>query len=159
MFGVVVDGGGDEAPLQLSRLAVWPDGSLKWGLLDFQADLRAGRGRTFQLQFGPDVTRAEPETPLVVGRRGKGVEVTTGPLRFTVRPGRHLFLDRVWLDGKGRFGERSELVRRAGGRRSFLDYVHADGDRPVGDFAVQGTEDRSSVAVTTMPGSLRSLFT
>ena len=143
----LVDGVDAEVPLQVTRTAVWPDGSLKWGLLDFQTDLAAGRDRTLQLQFGAGVTRRAPETPLKVVRRGKGVEVTTGPLRFAVRPGRHLFLDRVWLDERGRFGDRSEMVRGAGGRRSFLDYLHACEDRDVEGFCVAGETDRSLVRV------------
>jgi hypothetical protein len=141
---------GDDVPLQVQKLAVWPDGSLKWGLLDFQADLKANTDRTLQLQFGDDVRRKSVETPLRVTKRGKGVEVVTGPLKFRVKPGRHLFLDRVWLDPKGIFGPTSGMVEGAGGRRSFYDIEHSETDRDVEDFVVGGEEDRSRVKIRSI---------
>jgi len=136
--------------VQVTRQAVWPDGSLKWGLLDFQANLKANTDRTLQLQFGVDVRRKDPETSLQVTKRGKGVEVVTGPLKFTVKPGRHLFLDRVWLDPKGRFGAASGMVESSGGRRSFYDMVHAEEGREVEDFSIEGEDDRSKVKVRSI---------
>jgi hypothetical protein len=141
---------GADIPLQVTKLGVWPDGSVKWGLLDFQADLKANRDRTLQVSFGDDVKRKDPETQLHVTKRGKGVEVVTGSLKFTVKPGRHLFLDKVWLDAKGKFGPASQIVEGGGGRRSFYDIVHGDGGRDVEDFSITGQDDPSKVRVRSV---------
>jgi hypothetical protein len=66
--------GGREIPLQTAPLARWPDGSVKWLLLDFQTDLAPRESRAFSL-VTPEAAGAEnatagaarPPSPLASG--------------------------------------------------------------------------------------------
>ena len=46
-----------ELPLQVKGLSKWADGSVRWALLLFQADLEPQREVRYNLQYGPDVER------------------------------------------------------------------------------------------------------
>ncbi len=61
----LLDDAGEELPLQVTVTGEYPDGSVRWLLLDFQADLLA-EGRTLTLEFGEGVTRAPIEDPMSV---------------------------------------------------------------------------------------------
>ena len=76
-----------EIPLQTRTLARWPDGSVRWALLDFEADGRSG----YRVEYGGDVARAQAEDPIVVTESRTGVVVTTGPLRVEFPKGRAAF--------------------------------------------------------------------
>ena len=49
-------------PLQTESLARWPDGSVRWLLLDFQIDLAAKQKKTLTLRYGPEIRRAPCRT-------------------------------------------------------------------------------------------------
>ncbi|MBW7996440.1 MAG: hypothetical protein FVQ81_07730 [Candidatus Glassbacteria bacterium] len=108
----IVDGSGKPVTAQFEKTASWPDGSVKWLLVDFVANCPSdGTARYTLTDRGtgpPDVS------PLKVERDGDGVTVSTGPLRCRLdREGFDLFSD-VYLDrdGSGSF-EDSEKVSRA----------------------------------------------
>ena len=69
--------GRKEIPLQTRTLASWPDGSVRWALLDFQGD---GAGDCV-VDFGRDVKRSKISDPIQVASSRAGIEVTTGPIR------------------------------------------------------------------------------
>jgi hypothetical protein len=81
------DDSGNELPLQTESLARWPDGSVRWLLLDFPIDLSANQKRSLRLQYGSDVRRADVENPLelTLGDQGS-VTIRTGPLRLDYDP-------------------------------------------------------------------------
>jgi hypothetical protein len=54
----VSDGKGHAVPLQAAVTGHWPDGSVKWLLVDFR---HSGGEAEYGLEFGPDVTHSEPE--------------------------------------------------------------------------------------------------
>ncbi|MFW6107070.1 MAG: hypothetical protein ACOC8A_00115 [bacterium] len=122
---VLLDEEGNEIPAQMERLAVWPDGSVKWLLVQAFADLPAGGARDVRLTFGPGRTRkARPSRPLEVEETPTGYAVDTGAIRFTLARGDSGFLDRVWLDGDGdgTYGDAEMMVGpEAGRRRNFMD--------------------------------------
>ncbi|MBN1441541.1 MAG: hypothetical protein JXA90_02480, partial [Planctomycetes bacterium] len=92
------DAGGAEVPLQTEPLALWPDGSVRWLLLDFQIDLAAGEKRQLKLRYGPEVRRAAVEKPVLVERRPDGkVTIETGPLRLQYDPERFFPQGEAWL--------------------------------------------------------------
>ena len=103
---------GKPVALQTKALCRWPDKSVKWALLDFQADLPAGATEVWRLsvdkrpaaKLGPELARRTPE----------GVEVRTGPLRLLARPG-DAGLFRLWQDSNsdGRFSEDERVDRKA----------------------------------------------
>ena len=45
------DAQGQDVPVQLRVLGRWPDGSAKWVLVDFQADVEAGQEAVYTLRY------------------------------------------------------------------------------------------------------------
>ncbi len=76
--------GDDELPAQISLSARWPDGSVKWLLVSFQADLPGGGESTYQLQFGSRVTRKIVDQGISIQSTPNGISVNTGTLSFLV---------------------------------------------------------------------------
>jgi hypothetical protein len=94
----LTDADGTSVPLQTATLARWPDGSVKWALLDLQADLDAGATARWRLS---NTGRRAGGSPLAATGKD-GVVVTTGRLRLHVPiggAGTPLF--HLWLDGDG----------------------------------------------------------
>ena len=94
---------GAEVPLQAAVLAEWPDGSVKWLLLDFQADVGAAGSAEYRLEYGNGVVRREggPRTPIEVAADGPRVELSTGPLKLLLDCEAPCFPGRVWIDANG----------------------------------------------------------
>ena len=112
----LLDPSGDEIPLQTRTLGRWPDGTVKWALVDFQADVPASSEAEYTLEYGVAVSRGTCETPLRVSEDTNGVTVDTGRLRIR------------W--DRAEFGPFSEITR--GGER------YIDGSEVV----VTGTDGR-----------------
>jgi len=94
----LLDPKGAERPLQAKALACWPDGSVKWLLLDFQATARRGGDAIYTLEYGAGVLRKPFEQPRVAVRADDAqVAVSTGAATFRLsRKGFRLF-DEVLL--------------------------------------------------------------
>ncbi len=102
----VVGPGGKKIPAQFDVLMCWyptpkhPDAekSIRWVLVDFQADVPAGGKSTYRLTdhgAGP-----RPGTRVTVRKDAQGVTVNTGPLKFSVNGRAFRLFDSVVLDGK-----------------------------------------------------------
>ena len=78
------DGQGTEIPCQARVLGRWLDGSVKWILLDFQTDVSARGEATFELSYGPEVTRAPVEQGIRIEETEEAIRVDTGALKFDV---------------------------------------------------------------------------
>ena len=89
---------GTELPLQTETLCKWPDGSIRWLLLDFQVDLKAKERKQFTLQYSPKVKSKEVKNPVRVSTKGSNIEVVTGPMRMVLTSASVRPLDAVWLD-------------------------------------------------------------
>jgi len=77
------DEGAKEIPLQTESLARWPDGSIRWLLLDFQIDLAAKQKKTLTFRYGPGTRRAPVEQPVRVTKQADGtVVIEPGPIRL-----------------------------------------------------------------------------
>ncbi len=122
---------GVEIPLQARVISTWPDGSVKWVLLDFFADVPKGKGVRYQLEYGRGVksNAAESGKVFLKERPDGGVEVTTGPLRFTVSGSADNLFDQVWLDsdGDGSFADNEKILAENPRRGPFADYAPAEG--------------------------------
>ncbi len=92
--------GGEEVPLQTEALALWPDGSVRWLLLDFQTDLKAHECRAFQLRYGDGVSRSIVTAPVAIEHEGDSVRIQTGPLEMRLDLGQSSLLGRVAVDRK-----------------------------------------------------------
>jgi len=107
----LVDGQGRSAPLQREALARWPDGTVKWLLLDFFCTVEANAVRKYTLRHGPAAPPAPPapEHKLTRRRTENGVFIDTGVLRAEVS---RRFLESLSLRGGN--GEWTEVVNRPG---------------------------------------------
>src|SRR5262245_51283537 len=112
---------GREVPLQVDALSRWPDGSVRWLLLDFQVDLKVGEKQPFTLRYGPGTRRTAVEKPVTVSEEGRAVAINTGPLRLRLSPTAFRLLGGVWLDtnGDSRFSP-DEQVTGSDGAGIFL---------------------------------------
>ncbi len=92
------DAAGGEVPLQTETLARWPDGSVRWLLLDFQIDLNAKETKTLVLRYGSDVRRAAVPNPVRVARAEDGkVTIEPGPVRLEYDPQKFFPQGTAWL--------------------------------------------------------------
>jgi hypothetical protein len=83
-------------------LSRWPDGSVRWILLDWQTDLAAHQQRSFRVELDP-VAAAAPAGGLPAIKltdQSDRIAVDTGPLRFTVPKNRFALLTEVRLQGR-----------------------------------------------------------
>ena len=80
-----VEAEGRGLPLQTRTMLAWPDGSVKWVLLDFQTDLEAGKDNRCHLFYGDEVSSTEKAEQEIAIKQHEGrLTVTTGPLAFSV---------------------------------------------------------------------------
>ena len=70
-----------EVPLQVRPLALWPDDSVRWALLEFEGDGR----ESLSLQYGRSVRPMPIDAPLEIVDTRQGITVVTGPLRVEFR--------------------------------------------------------------------------
>jgi len=100
----LLDSSGKEVPLQTRVLATWPDGSVKWLLLDFQATVPANGKATFALR--PDPKKRKPDPPMKVTTTADAITVDTGALRATISLKQFSLFQSVEVGGK-------ELMKKA----------------------------------------------
>jgi len=108
----VLDPSGAEVPLQTEVLTRWPGGTVRWLLLDFQADVPDAGEADYVLEFGTDVARAAVEAPIAVEQDDEAIVVDTGALRVRFDPDEFAFLGEAWLDidGDGRYTETERIT-------------------------------------------------
>jgi len=138
---VLLTAGSRQLPLQTEVLARWPDKSVKWLLLDFQA--RPGR-KNFVLKYGDGVQGRAAAGGIKAGRKDGTVTVDTGALRFTVEADGCGFIDRLSYAGRKVFGS-------AGKRLNLMDFIHTADPadyHPMDRYIKDGQLDASSLAVT-----------
>lgn len=111
----LLDADGNEIPAQTRITGRWPDGSVKWLLLDCQPRLPASGPAALTLEYGSDVRPQAFASPLQVQEGTEAITVTTGPLRFEVSRKALGPFGNVWadIDGDGAFAD-AERVSAAG---------------------------------------------
>lgn len=110
-------------PLQTDVLARWPDGSVRWLLLDFQADLAAKQKRQFTLRTGSPSSARSISTSIQVNTHPDRLVIVTGPLRLELCRDGFDPLGAVWLDrnADGRFGDGERLTSAGRGGLFVVD--------------------------------------
>lgn len=98
-----------QRPVALGR---WDDGSVKWLLLDFSADVPAGGARAFTLCFAE--TRPASDG-VVVTEEADAFVIDTGAMRAVLPKDRFALLSEVSvdLDGDGAYADDERVVREA----------------------------------------------
>jgi hypothetical protein len=93
---------GEEVPAQFTATSFWPDGSLKWVLIDLTDRFQAGEKRTYALDFGSEVQRKvpPPQRGVVVEENDDIIAVTTGPLCAHIGKKAFRLFDGVWVGGE-----------------------------------------------------------
>ncbi len=87
---VVVDERGAAAPVQARVLRRWPDGSVRWLLLDTRVTVGAGGSLKLKVEHG---SAPPPTVPVRVTNAADWVEVDTGVVRFRVPKTRFAIVD------------------------------------------------------------------
>lgn len=91
---------GRPVPMQVEVTGRWEDGSVKWALLTFKADARAGQTSGYRLEYGMGVSRPKVRTPLAITEDNGRLTVSTGPLEVAFDPARSGFPVRAALNGR-----------------------------------------------------------
>jgi hypothetical protein len=89
----LLDGRGQAVPLQTEVLGRWPDGSVRWLLLDFQADVPAEGTAVYRLEYGDEGMAGEEGEDLESRTEDQGasftpITVVEADGRITVETGR-----------------------------------------------------------------------
>ncbi len=91
--------GGKAVPTQSRVLSRWPDGTVKWLLVDFQADVSAGGQSHYELGPGSARPPRHP-TPVSVQETQDLISVDTGPLQFSVSKHRFSLIEEASHEGR-----------------------------------------------------------
>ncbi len=129
----LLDAAGAPLPLQARALDLWPDGSIRWTLLDFRADVGDGAA-TYTVEVA-DTTPTTPSTPLRWSTEGQALTVETGRARITFAPGRHCPFANVVVGGRERVGPGASCLRATDGTgrelHAVIDDVELEASGPV----------------------------
>jgi len=94
----LVGADGAQLPCQVRTLAVWPDGSIKWLLVD--TVLTAAQAGPLTLHYGPDVRRKAVEDPLLVETVAGGVRISGGAVSAEIPASGGAVLNSCTIAGK-----------------------------------------------------------
>ncbi len=154
----VLDAKGKELPSHADARARWPDGSVKWVLLDFQTDIGPMEKRHFEIDFGPRVKRKTPRETVRVTRRDGEIEIDTGAIRVTLGTRGSRLFRQVSREGRDHFvsGDAGDFTATdAEGKvhRSRIACAYVEEENPLrvvvkaqgGFFAQDGTQVMSWV--------------
>jgi hypothetical protein len=109
-------------PVQATILDRWSDGSIRWALIDFQADVSATGEATYTLTSGAEPA-CPPDAPLQVDAEDHAIVVRTGPATFHVaRAGDSLLTD-VEAEGRSVFDGRASRLLAADAHGSALTFA------------------------------------
>ena len=96
----LLDGDGRRAPLQVQVLDHWPDGSIRWALLSFQASTSTNAGDHYILAADPTPQAPPPGATVEVSTVGLETIVDTGVLRVVLKPHRTFPFGAVLSSGR-----------------------------------------------------------
>src|SRR5262245_15477626 len=113
-----------EFPLQAYPLAWWFDGSVKWILLDFQADVEANARTTYQLRCATGQSTGRPSLVLSVRETSEGVVIDTGKATFFLNQQLCKPFDRSIIEGAELIATQgSSLVLTDEGGQTYLPHI------------------------------------
>jgi exo-rhamnogalacturonan lyase-like protein len=93
----VIDAAGKPIPSHFRKTVPWPDGSVRWALMDCQVDVKAGGSVKLKVAGGK---RVAPPEPVKVDDGADAVKVSTGPLEFVVDKKKFNVFRSIKVDGK-----------------------------------------------------------
>lgn len=95
----LLDAKGNPAPVAVQPMATWPDGSIRWALLDFSADFAPNEKSSWQLALGEAIATPAPAQPVLAESTAEGIQVSNGRLTATFRRDRFRLFDTLKADG------------------------------------------------------------
>lgn len=96
----IEDAAGRAAPCQCRVLARWPDGSVKWILVDTVVDVEAGGNTTLYLVAAVGIPPVVATGALTVSELPDRIELVNGRFRYVMSCGHPALFSSVTLDGK-----------------------------------------------------------
>ncbi len=99
-----------EVDYQSRAMATWPDGSIKWLLLNMPATLEPNTGAEYFVTY--PVKRDPKKENRLISESADSVIVDTGKLRFLVNKKSFRLFDKVWVNGKEVVSEGNDLTIR-----------------------------------------------
>ena len=113
----VEDGSENVLPAQFRVLGRWPDGSVKWVLVDWQADLDGGGETVYWLKHKHGVKAGWPQHKVQIAEGEDSVKVCTGALRFAIGKKAFALFDGVEIgaERQGKFVVETEVAPHGGG--------------------------------------------
>jgi YetA-like protein len=119
------DAKGWQCPLQTRTLAHWFDGSVKWLLLDFQANVEANSQTSYELRSRTGQSTGHPSPVLSVRETSEGLIVDTGKATFFLNPRLCKPFDRVVIEGAELIGTQgSSLALTDEGGQAYLPQIN-----------------------------------
>ncbi len=111
----ILDAKGDAVPAQFEALATWPDGTVKWLLVNFVANSPANAKTQYRLTDSGKRPAGSP--PLAVSEREDAVTVETGVLRCVLNRKSFDLFQEVYLDHdrNGQFSDAERVTRSEAG--------------------------------------------
>ena len=133
----LIDPDGEEAPVQARTLGRWPDRSVKWSLLDFQADAPQGSQRAYSIEYGSQIEQKPFDSPLRVVEDEDGMTIETGRLTMEISKSRFAPFSQVLLEGKLYLSASRIVVKGANGddfvsTNAVADSVEIEEQGPMG---------------------------
>lgn len=107
----LLDAEGREIPAQFTVLSRWPDGSIKWLLVEFLAST-SGTVTYYSLEYGNAVSSSLVGDPFIIRDTGSELIVSNGKLQLAIPRRQFALFNRVWLDtdGDGRFSSEEQII-------------------------------------------------
>jgi hypothetical protein len=93
------DENGEKIVLQAEELATWPDGSLKWALLDFQISLKADSVKVLVLKENSHINENDNIREMLIEQNKNAFLVNTGAASFFLSKSHFKPFERVVING------------------------------------------------------------
>jgi hypothetical protein len=123
----LIDSDGKEVACQVERLAMWPDGSVKWALITALVEIRQGDKQELRIEYGPDVYRRSMiEGKINIQQSTESMLVDNGVIRFAIKKSGTGIFDTLWFDrnGDGTYRDNEQVFSGEGNvRRNRMDLV------------------------------------
>ena len=78
---------GRRISLQVRTLDLWPDGSVRWALLDWQADIAAEAKAKYRIEIGKEASGGVGSPKVQTSQEAARLSIDTGVALFTIRAG------------------------------------------------------------------------
>lgn len=88
----------EEIVSQTQITSVWEDGSIRWFLTRFQADLKGNQGTEYTLELLPEAKEQTKDN--LANQVGEGIQVDTGRLSFFVKNNTYHLFSHISANGK-----------------------------------------------------------